>query len=174
MIKGRESFTCQSFDVLEKALRDEPEITEGEIDRVLTTRALSEMSGMVKRIVSLSKLDPVRVPSEQTSVYVREAARTYAHGLFQASAAISRAALEQAIKEVLGLQGGKSIWFQNLLKRLKQTGSVEVGIIEEIGKTAEKANRVIHERPTDGQGAFEILFESRALIVQVYSAKRVP
>lgn len=171
LVKGRESFTRHSFEVLEGALRNEPEITEGEIDRVLTTRALSEMSGMVKRIVSLSKLDPVRVPSEQTSVYVREAARTYAYGLFQASAAISRAALEQAIKEVLGFQGtGKSIWFQNLLKKLKKAGLLEEGIVDQIGQTAEKANRVIHESPTDGSGAFEILYESRALIVQVYSA----
>lgn len=175
LIEGREAFTSECFEVLESALRNQPEILEGEIDRILTTRALSGIRGMVTRVVSLSKLDPVRIPSDQTAVYVREAAKAYVYGLFQASAAISRAALEQAIKEVLSRQGtGESIWFQKLLKKLKETGALEEGIIDQIGKTAEKANRVIHEGPTDRSGAFEILFESRALIVQVYSTKRVP
>jgi hypothetical protein len=44
---------------------------------------------------------------------------------------------------------------------------LEEGIIDEIGKTAEKANRVTHESPTDASGAYEILCESRGLIVQV-------
>ncbi len=44
---------------------------------------------------------------------------------------------------------------------------LEEGIIDEIGKTADKANRVMHKSPTDASGAYEILYESRGLIVQV-------
>src|ERR1035437_9025642 len=56
IIEGREAFTSEKFSILdldldlEKALLNEPEITEIEIDRILSCRALENVSAMVKRL----------------------------------------------------------------------------------------------------------------------------
>ena len=127
IIAGREAFTSDESSVfevalvdLEKALLNEPEITECEVDRVLTCRALEEVPEMVKRLTQMSKLSALSTPSARTGVYIREAARTYIYGFMQASAAMSRAALEQALKERLGTKAGTFIRFQDLVDFAKQ------------------------------------------------------
>ncbi|MGH9606071.1 MAG: hypothetical protein ACRD3N_10280 [Terracidiphilus sp.] len=172
LVEGREAFTDPRFEVLERALRDESEITEGEIDRVLAGRVLLGVSGMVKRVVNLSKLDRTKIPSDQTERYVREAARSYLYGLYQASAAMSRVALEQSLKEVLGRQGTEDfIPFKRLRKEAERRGILDGVTGPAARKIAEDASEVIHRRPTDSAGALEILDGSRGLIVQVYEAR---
>lgn len=171
LIEGREAFTDGRFEVLERALRNEPEITEGEIDRVLTVRALSEMRGIVMRVANLSKLDRVKIPSDQTSQYVREAARSYFYGLYQASAAMSRVALEQALKESLGRQGIEDfISFKQLRKDAKKRKILDGVTGPAACKIHKYASEVIHHRPADADGALAILVGSRGLIVQIYEA----
>jgi len=60
--------------------------------------------GYVSRIMQLSRLEGTMIPSDITNGYMREAARTYIYGLPLATVALSRAALEQALKEKLGKQ----------------------------------------------------------------------
>jgi len=171
LIEGREAFTEPRFDVLEKALRNEPDIAEGEIDRVLTTRALSGMRGMVDRLMKLSKLERVKTPSDQTAKYVREATRAYFYGLIQASAVMSRIALEQALKEVLGRQGIEDfVKFKELRNEAEQKGILDGVTGPAACEFAKDANEVIHHRPTDAKGALDILTRSRGLIVQIYTA----
>ncbi len=171
LIEGRERFTDERFEVLEHALRNEPEIAESEIDRALIVALLSEMRQMVERVTNLSKLERVNIPSEQTARYVEEAARSYIHGLYQSSAAMSRVALEQALKEALGRQGVEDF---SPFKRLKKEAK-EKGILNEVtgaaaGDIAKLASQVIHHRPTDSEGSLKILDGSRGLIVQIYQA----
>jgi hypothetical protein len=56
-------------------------------------------------LMKLSHLQAQEVPSQVTNTYVQEAVRTYILGLPLASVALSRAAMEQALKEGLGYQG---------------------------------------------------------------------
>ncbi len=171
LIEGREAFTSERFAVLDQAFRNEPEITEGEIDRVLTIRALGGISSMIRRIASLSKLQSVKIPSRQTATYVREATRSYVNSLFQASVVMSRAALEQALKEVLDLQGIEDfIPFKELCKEASKKK-----ILDDVTGPATKdffreASAVTHHKPTDSKTTLRILDHSRALIVQIYGA----
>ncbi len=183
LIEAREAFTEgelehalrkvteRHFEPLEHILRDEPEIVESEIDRLLTTRVLSDMRNVVDRVVNLSKLPPAKIASDQTAKYVREAARAYFWGLFQASAAMSRVALEQALKEVLGRQGIEDyVSFKTLRKEAERKGILDPVTGPAACQIAKDANRVIHHRPTDPNSALEILARSRGLIVQIYAA----
>lgn len=176
LIEGREAFTDERLEVLERALRNEPEITEGEIDRVLTSRALAEIGAMTRRIVDLSKLQSVRIPSRQTATYVREAARSYFYGLFQASVVMSRAALEQALKEVLGFQDTEDfIPFKELRKNASKKGILDDVTGEATKDFFREASAVTHHKPTDSEKALGILDRSRALIEQIYDkASRQP
>jgi hypothetical protein len=176
LIEGREAFTDERFEILERALRSEPEITEHEIDRVFATRTLAGISGMTHRVVDLSKLQSARIPSPQTETYVREAARSYLYGLFQASVVMTRAALEQALKEVLELQGVEDfIPFADLRKQASKKG-----ILDDVTGPATKdlfseASGVTHHKPTDSGRALSILERSRGLIEQIYDkANRRP
>jgi hypothetical protein len=169
LVQGREAFTGERFEILERALLNEPEITEGEIDRVLTNRALAGIRDMTSRIVDLSKLHSVRIPSLQTATYVREATRSYIYGLFQASVVMSRAALEQALKEVLGLQGIKDfIPFKKLRKEASKKGILDTVTGPAAKDFFRDASAVTHHRPTDSKNALGILDRSRALIEQIY------
>ena len=171
LVEGREAFTDERFEVLEKALRNVPEIAEGEIDRVLSTRMLLEVRGMVSRVTNLSKLERVRIPSDQTAKYVREAARSYIYGFYQGSAAMSRVALEQALKEVLGRQGIEDfVSFKSLRKEAKKSGILDEMTSRAVQDLSNDASAVIHHRPTDASGSLEILVRSRGLIVQVLTA----
>lgn len=169
LIEGRESFTNEYFEILEHALRNEPEITEGEIDRVLTSSVLSGVRGMVIRVTNLSKLERVSIPSEQTAKYIKEAARSYIYGLYQGSAAMSRVALEQALKEMLGLQGIEDfIPFKKLRKEAFEKKILDDKTCQAASDIANDASKVIHHRPTDAAGSLAILDGSRGLIVQIY------
>jgi len=164
-------FTGEYSEPLEQMLRNEPEIGEAEIDRVLTTRALEGMREAVERVLHLQKLDLVRIPSNQTAKYVREAARSYIYGLFQCSAAMSRIGLEQALKEALGRQGTEDfVKFRELRKEAEQKGILDRVTGPAASKVAKDANDVIHHRLTDANGALDILTNSRGLIVRIYAA----
>jgi hypothetical protein len=171
LIEGRETFTDERWDILEQALRNEPGIVEEEIDRLLTTRALSGIRGMVDRLVDLSKLERVKIPSNQTANYVSHATRSYMYRLYQASAAMSRVALEQALKEALGRQGIEDFKpFQVLRREAEKKGILDGVTGPATCKIAKDASKVIHHGPTDAKGALAILDGSRGLIVQIYKA----
>jgi hypothetical protein len=183
LIEFRESFTDGEFSLLdlgseldhldlEKGLQNDPEGFEIEIDRVLTCRALQEVPGMVKRLTRMSKLTALRTPSDQTAVYIREAARVYVYGFMQASAAMSRAALEQALKERLAHQGtGAFITFQNLVDQAKKWKILDDKTARAVRDTAKKADLVLHAEPIGEDGAFDVLIEVRGLLQQIYDAK---
>ena len=170
IIAGREAFTDEEFAIWEKCLQNEPEITEAEVDRVLSLRVLEDVPAMVNRLVSLSKLTAARIPSGQTAVYISEAARAYVYGLTQASAAMSRAALEQALKENLGRQGdGSFISFQELVEDAKKWNILDGITAKQVRDLAKKADLVLHERPIDLNGARDVLIEVRGLLQEIYS-----
>jgi hypothetical protein len=170
LIEAREAFTGEKFALYEKALQNEPEITEGEIDRVVSCRALQSVSGMVKRLILLSKLDGIHTPSDQTSLYIREAARTYVHGFMQASAAMSRAAVEQALKEKTGLQGSEDhIGFKELVKRATKMNILDPTAADQALKhVAYKANAVLHHGPADNETTLRVLDAARGVLRHVY------
>jgi hypothetical protein len=182
LIEFRESFTDGEFFLLdlgsdldrldlEKGLQNDPELFEIEIDRVLSRQILESVPAIVKRFTQMSKLNALRIPSDQTGVYIREAARTYAYGFMQASAAMSRAALEQALKERLEYQGKRIfIEFKDLIKEARSLNILDDKTERAVRDTAKKANSVLHAKPIGESDAFDVLIEARGLIQQIYDA----
>src|SRR5664280_1280372 len=138
-----------------------------------TSPAKSSMqSGYVKWTLQLSRLEAKRPPSNVTNGYLKEAVRTYILGLPQASVALCRAALEQALKESLGLQlTGVFITFQELLKEATKWNVLD-GATEEMARdVANAGDEVMHEKPTDLSKAGEILTKVRGLLQHIYSVE---
>jgi hypothetical protein len=121
-------------------------------------------------LILLSKLDGSHVPSGHTALYIREAARTYVYGFMQASAAMSRAAVEQALKERVGLQGtGDRISFRRLVKMAEEKGVLDASAAGQArDHLAPEANAVLHHGPADDETTLRILDVARGVLNHIY------
>ncbi len=172
ILMSREAFLGEGPEVVENFVKASPDFAADQLDDFITRIVLQDVQGMVKRIMQLSHLEALFKPSKNTAKYIREATRLYIYGFSQACAAISRAALEQALKEKLGHQGsGEFLKFQDLLKEAKKWNIVDENTERQIRDTANKADLVLHEKPTDLEGAFEVLIAVRGLLQLLYSTK---
>jgi len=171
IIESREGFTGKGFEAIEELVKRSPDFVADQLDDFLTRLLLGEVRGMVERVINLSRLEAPSRPSNTTSVYIQEAARTYVYGFYQASVAMSRAALEQAMKERLAHQGtGIFIKFQDLVDEAKKWRILDDKTARAVRDTAMKADSVLHVEPTDKNGALDVLIEARGLLQQIYAA----
>jgi hypothetical protein len=107
-----------------------------------------------------------------TNGYLKEAVRTYILGLPQASVALCRAALEQVLKESLGLQlTGAFISFQELLEEARKWNVLDTATEDMARDVGKAGGEVMHEKPTDLHKAGEILTKVRGLLQHIYSVE---
>jgi hypothetical protein len=177
-INSRETITDKKLepDVMGQLehvlLNSKDDLLEYFLDDHFTRTALMSVSECVNRILQLSRLDSLRVPSVVTNGYLREATRTYIFGFPQASVALSRATLEQAIKETLGRQGHRDfISFQKLLEEARRCNVLDDAMERCASEVAKAGNDVMHERPTTLDEAFDVLSKLRGLLKHIYSAE---
>jgi Domain of unknown function (DUF4145) len=131
---------------------------------------LEAVPGYVRRILALSRLDANRLPSGVTNGYLKEAVRTYILGLPQASVALCRAALEQALKESLGRQSsGEFIAFQDLLNEFRKWNILDRTRAATARHVANAGDEVLHEKPTNLATAERVLADVRGLLQHIYS-----
>lgn len=172
MVQSRETITDAKLASIERLVEDSPEIISHFLDDYFTREVVEPVPGYVKRMMSLSRVDATRLPSRVTNGYLREAVRTYILGLPQACVALCRAALEQALKEALGLQlSGVFITFQDLLKEARKWKILDDTTEDMARDIANAGDEVMHEKPCDSPKAAEILSATRGLLQQIYSTE---
>src|ERR1019366_2419280 len=126
VIKSREIIGDNRLKKLDLLVESAPDLIEDFVDDRFTVEAVDGVQSSVKRLMKLSRLEAVRTPSAITNGYLRESVRTYIFGFAQASVALSRAALEQALKENLGLQlSGEFHTMDALLKAARKYGLLD-------------------------------------------------
>jgi hypothetical protein len=172
-IKSREALINNPLKECEDALlRDNRDLVEYFLDDHFTRKALDEIPGQVRRTLELSRLEALRIPTSVTNGYLKEATRTYLMGFPQASVALSRAALEQAIKEVLGHQGhGDFITFQDLLRQARKWGVLDDVMVRCARDVSKEGDHVMHEEPTTLENALDVLCKLRGLLNHIYSVE---
>lgn len=172
IITSREMLTDSKLIAVEKLVESEPELIKDFLDDRFTRDLIDKVSGCVGRTLQLSRLQASSRASSVTNGYLREAVRTYILGLPQASVALSRAALEQALKEKLALQlSGEFITFQDLLKEARKWNILD-GTMEMCARdVANAGDEVMHEKPTTLPRALEVLDQLRGLLQHVYSVE---
>jgi hypothetical protein len=170
IIASRESMLENRLAVIEKFVVAEPELVKHFLDERFTRDVIDAVPGYVSRTMQLSRLESSRTPSKTTNSYLREAVRAYIFGFPQASIALSRATLEQALKEELGHQGGKIFVDMNNLLDEAQGGGMIDGVIRKTArKLATEADAVLHERPADLPKAYDILLMLRGVLQHIYA-----
>ena len=172
IITSRETLTDSKLVAVEKLVESEPELVKDFLDDRFTRDLIDKVSGCVDRTLQLSRLQATGKASSITNGYLREAVRTYILGLPQASVALSRAALEQALKEKLARQlSGEFITFQDLLKEAKKWNILD-GTMEMCARdVANAGDEVMHEKPTTLPRALEVLDQLRGILHHVYSVE---
>jgi hypothetical protein len=172
IISSRESLIENKYADVEKLVESDPEFIKGFLDDRFTRDLTSGVSGFVNRTMQLSRLQASGRASEVTNGYLREAVRTYIFGLPQASVALSRAALEQALKEKLALQlSGEFRTFQDLLQEARKWNILD-GTMELCARdVANAGDEVMHEKPSTLSKALEILDKLRGILQHVYSVE---
>ncbi len=174
IIASRESLLENRLAVIEKFVLAEPELVKYFLDERFTQDVIDAVSGYVSRTMELSRLEGSRTPSKTTNSYLREAVRTYIFGFPQASVALCRAALEQALKESLGYQSsGTFLPMNQLLDEAENDPEVAPVIDKYVRQMARKianaADLVLHEKPTDLATAYEVLLLLRSVLQHIYA-----
>lgn len=171
LISSREAITDNKLAGVEKLMDTAPELINDFLDERFTRNVVNAVSGYVKRTMQLSRLESGRLPSHLTNGYLREAVRTYILGLPQASVALSRAAMEQALKENLGHQGTRTfVEMRELLDEAEGAQIIDGTIRKMCRKIADEADDVLHERPTSLANAYEVLVILRGVLQHIYTA----
>lgn len=154
----------------EKILKLAPGLIKYFLDRQFTCEVIKAVPGYVERTLQLSRLEGLKLPSKTTNGYLQEAVRTYILGLPQASVALSRAAMEQALKERLGRQlSGDFITFQKLLQEACKWNVLDRTMELYARDIANAGDCVMHEKLTTLQQALNVLDKLRGVLQHVYS-----
>jgi hypothetical protein len=140
------------------------------LDDRYTRDVVAAVPGYVRRTMELSHLESSRLPSKITNGYLREAVRTYISGLPQASVALCRAAMEQALKENIGYQGtGTFVKMDDLLDEAETAGVIDRTMRRGAREIANAADDVLHEKPADLEKAYEVLIKLRGVLQHIYA-----
>ena len=145
------------------------------LDDYYSRHFLDEVPKIVKRALKLEPLfikKPIEGPVE---IYIREATRAYLFGLFQASVALTRSALEQSLKENLRTEApmlAQTDELLSLLKRAELSKSLDGSLLQFAHEVRKSANAILHGTPCGDQAAFDMLIKARKVIDALYGGRR--
>jgi hypothetical protein len=172
IIKSRETLSDTGLAAIETIVQSDPDLVKGFLDDRFTRDLVGSIPGYVERTMQLSRLEASGMPSKITNGYLREAVRTYILGLPQASVALSRAALEQGLKEKLALQSsGQFHKFQDLLNDARKWNILDATMELCARDIAKAGDEVLHEKLTSLPHALEVLDKLRGLLQHIYSVE---
>jgi hypothetical protein len=167
---------ASKYPVLADAKKTDRDILEDFLDDCLSRLLVSEIPRMVSRALELEPMSIEQSPGADENAYLREATRCYLYGLFNASVALSRSALEQTFASKIPklLQGASGE--DTLLTRINTARSSILKHKPEICDRAhgvrKKANDIVHGKTCKGPEALRVLKDTRDIIVSLYGNSR--
>jgi hypothetical protein len=140
------------------------------LDQFYSKELLTAVPGFVERTQDLRTLTFAGVADPESLAYLREAATCYIYGLFLATAALARGAMELRLRAQLGALAGRQVVADLDLKQLLDRYGERV-----LGKQGMKlattvrvtGNQVLHERAVGSSEALEVLEGARTVILQL-------
>jgi hypothetical protein len=144
------------------------------LDDYYVRRFLREAPKIVQRTMQLDPLGAKSLPPSKVNFYVREATRCFVYGFSAASVILSRAALEQGLRERVSAASGVSASRYELsqlvenARRLRLADAATLDMAEEVRVTG---NRVVHAETSSQSEAFGTLTAVRAVLLAIYGGK---
>jgi hypothetical protein len=140
------------------------------LDQFYSKELLSAVPGFVERTRDLRELTFAGLTDAASLSYLREAATCYIHGLFQATVALARAAMERRLRERIRVLAGQQVAGELDLKQLLDRYGERL-----LGKQSANAahvvrltgNQVLHERAIGSEKALAVLEAARSVILEL-------
>jgi len=132
------------------------------IEHFYVSNMLERIPKMVGRTMKLSPIMQKKTIPGGVDVYWREATRTYVYGFWDASVAMSRAAIESALRPALKERAGQSPdTLREVVAASLRWGILDKPSREMADKVVPAANRVLHRKPAGEAEAWDTLCASR-------------
>src|SRR5208283_4029398 len=178
LVKGLEGFgDGQTADWLKFNLEKRPKIVEYLIDDLYTREFLKKARKMVDRTMKLAAMTPKATLDQGVDLYLREATRSWIAGHYEASVALSRSALELALKHRVMEKAG------SLPKRDKDEGELQalircarlLGLIDDAYRdlaeeVRQDGNKVVHKGSQVNEDRAQHIVEcTRGVLGHLYS-----
>jgi len=164
-------FSDATATKIESLFKDAGAAVDEEIEHYYVRDMLARVPKMVNRTMKLSHIVPQEALLGPAEVYLKEATRSYLFGFWDASVALSRAAVEQGLR-----QAAKDRFNQNLdtLRELIEAG-LRLGLLDGphaylAGSVARAGNQVLHKQPADETEAWDVPWAARGVLGHLVSA----
>jgi hypothetical protein len=145
------------------------------LDAYYTRDFLRRVRMLVDRTMRVTAMEPGAKPECGVNLYLREATRCYIFGFWFSSVALSRAAVEEALKDRLRKEScrvGKDMPNDNNLRQLsldaKEMGLIDAAHLDLVDKVRLNGNRVLHGAPAQENDAGDCLAAARGVLNQLY------
>jgi hypothetical protein len=148
---------------------DEVWMSEVMLDQMYCRVLLQDVPSLVERTRALRALALSGISNSEYFVYLREAAHCYIAGLSQAAVALSRAAVENRLREVCAKRFGRSAVEDTDLMKLIDDVAARGQILSKDGRdlahlVRKAGNDVLHDEPTNADVALRVVEAARDLI----------
>jgi hypothetical protein len=170
-----EAFTLPSraliTSILKKYRRDN---LEDSLDSYYVRKVLKEAPKLVQRTLQLETMATQEIPLTDGAFYLREATRCYIHGFWAACVALSRAALEQALKEAVAKATGTSASEYKLSKLVESARALRLAdpaVLSLAEQVRIAGNRTVHNKASNQREAWDTLIAVRAVMLALYEGQ---
>ncbi len=141
---------------------------ENDVNWHITRALLQRVPSYVDRTLKLAELVG-RPTTPRVASYLREATQCYIYGLFQASIALARAAIEQALKErVYNITGPSHTKLPDLIEEARKLGVLDAPHSEAATFVMLRGNELLHGDPTSPDRARDCLERARGVLEHLF------
>lgn len=155
---------------IESLFRDVGAPLDEQIEHYYVRDMLTRVPRIVARTMKLSHIIPNKGVPGPTEIYLKEATRAYLFGFWDASVALSRAAVEQglrqAVKERLSRNLEKLPDLVNASLRWELLDRPRADLAD---KVVSAGNRILHSNPADETEAWDVLCAARGVLLHLVS-----
>lgn len=171
-VTSLESFSEPILEMFREKLRKHPGLWHAVVEDHYLREAFNRIPGILKRVRRLPALTINRVPADELRHFLNEATRCFVYGFFQASVALSRAALESAFNDSLREKFPyvPNVDLSQKIKKAAQFKLVSAESAFEANRVRIAANRVLHDQPASEEEALQSLVHVRGVIAELYGA----
>jgi len=170
-----EAFTLPSRALITSIIRKyRKDHLEDSLDSYYVRKVLRDAPKLVQRTLQLETMATQEIPQTNGAFYLREATRCYIHGFWAACVALSRAAVEQALKEAVAKAVGATASDSKLstlvesARRLRLADPAVLSLADEVRIAG---NRTVHNKASDQPEAWDTLVRVRAVLLALYEGQ---
>lgn len=142
------------------------------VDEHYSREAVLAVPAIVQRFLRLSPVLVGRLPGNEATIYLREATRCFLYGFFQGSTALSRAALEAGINDLLRQTLGSvpTMDLVDKLRQLQRFGLLGDEDANDAHAVRKAGGSVLHESPAQDHLALDTIIKARRVLTRLYKA----